>query len=328
MGIPAPGDDKTMIPKYTKFIARQQLAAARRADKARLLHIEGRISTRAVICPFVHADQVDALDAFTPGRPSELDQVKPRQHRRQHRRQQKQEDEDAGDADPEPDPLTPRALNDRLNTFMASGPSWLVTTRLPHVPAKNHPRYNPQLIDSQAQKIASEWAEEGIAAVICPAFESINKQVVVPHLHSITSSPPSAHWVDEYCEKHGPRAVHVIGVGPTSLDRQKLARYVSNQSVSAIIAAPGLATRSASLEDATEVEALIEGSGDSAFSSSLAHFGEHDPAAAAMIGPQPIQIAAEDALRLPPPRPPPRATDAERAAHSGQTITDPPLFVK
>ena len=236
-----------------------------------------------------------------------------------HRTQQRR-GEDAASSEDDSDPLpTKRQLYDRLLAAANSGHfPFFCTFRTPR-PAPQTARYNPKHQEHLGNEIARSLAALGVAAIVCGSFQSINTQKQNPHFHALLSARPPYAWSKAFREEFGRRAVHVQEIGPKPQDAAKVSYYVSRQTVSVSTASPAGFARSALLEDATEEGRASFTTGAVVFPAPLGEWF-------APAGPQPIPKAARrrlEALGLLRPRPPPRATDAERAARSGPTFTTP-----
>ena len=212
-------------------------------------------------------------------------------HRTQERR---------GEADDDPPP-SQRQLYDRLLTAINSGRfPYFATFRTPKPsPANGSPSYDPGAQEALGNEIARSLAAQGIAAIVCGSFQSINTQRQNPHFHALLSARPSYQWAKAFKAEFGRRAVHVKEIGPKPQDGPKVAYYIARQTVSVSVAHPRGFARSEKIDNAAEFSEPTEPEGE----------GEASAAPVALAhSPRPIPREARQRLvelGLLRPRPPP-----------------------
>lgn len=146
----------------------------------------------------------------------------------------------------------PRELYNQILSAINSGRFPIFCTlRTPRPVPKGPPRWDPAEGQRRAEAIAASLSAEGISAIVCSAFTSINtKRPTAPHFHCLLSREPSAAWCEQFRRAHGPRSVHAVEIGPTPKDAATVAHYIAKQTVAVAVAAPTFA-RSAQLDDQT-----------------------------------------------------------------------------
>ena len=144
-----------------------------------------------------------------------------------------------------------RELYDQLSAAINSGQfSVFCTLRTPRPAPKGPPRWDPAEGQRRAEQIADSLAREGVSAIVCASFQSINtRRPTTPHYHAVLSREPSAAWCSRFRAQHGPRAVHMAEVGPRPQDAARIAWYIARQSVSVAVAAPTFTTSAQIADD-------------------------------------------------------------------------------
>ena len=120
-----------------------------------------------------------------------------------------------------------RELYDQLSAAINSGQfSVFCTLRTPRPAPKGPPRWDPAEGQRRAEQIADSLAREGVSAIVCASFQSINtRRPTTPHYHAVLSREPSAAWCSRFRAQHGPRSrPHAVPGRPKTQRRgQKVA---------------------------------------------------------------------------------------------------------